>query len=312
MKELNNEYKIWLQTLGFAESSVKSLPNYTAEMLTWLDRNHITGANQTCAERSRSITAEAIKAFFFHWKNRKNKRTGAGLSQSHINQGALAINNFIRFLKLTGKNNISLKLEREERPLRIPQILTLPEIQSLYEATHNNIRRVNTTAYAQRDRAMLAVYYGCGLRRSEGNNLVLSDILTEKKLLYVRKGKGSKERFVPIAEKGMQDMEEYLQYGRKWFLQQRQKKKSPPLGELEGAFFINIWGEPMKDFAARIGQLKEEAGIQKQITLHSFRHSIATHLLQGGMDIEQIKKFLGHATLESTQIYTHILNELSY
>ena len=112
MKELNNEYKIWLQTLGFAASSVKSLPMYTAEMLTWLEQQNITGANQTYTEFSRSITAEAIKTFFFHWKNRKNKRTGAGLSQSHINQGALAINNFIRFLKLTGKKDISLKLER--------------------------------------------------------------------------------------------------------------------------------------------------------------------------------------------------------
>ena len=64
MKELNNEYKIWLQTLGFAASSVKSLPMYTAEMLNWLGQQNITGASQ--------ITAEAIKIFFFHWKNRKN------------------------------------------------------------------------------------------------------------------------------------------------------------------------------------------------------------------------------------------------
>lgn len=306
MKELNNEYKIWLQTLGFAASSVKSLPMYTAEMLTWMQQQNINTANQTCTELSRSITAEALKEFFFHWKNRKNKRTGAGLSQNHIQKGTTAINNFIKFLKLTGKNDIRLKLEREKIQPKIPQVLTLQEIQSLYQATHNNHRRVNIEAYAQRDRAMLSVYYGCGLRRSEGTNLVLSDILTEKKLLYVRKGKGSKERFVPIADKGMQDIEEYLQHGRKWFLQQRQK----PAQVTREHFFINIWGEPMKDFTARIRQLTEEAGISKQVSLHTFRHSIATHLMQGGMDIEQIKKFLGHATLESTQIYMHIINEL--
>lgn len=298
MKQLNTEFKTWLHTLGFAASSVKSLPMYTAEMLTWLEQNQISTASQ--------ITAEAIKAFFFQWKNRKNKHTGAGLSQHHIQKGTTAINNFIKFLKLTGNNHIRLKLEREKTQTKIPQALTLQEIQALYEATHHHHSRVNATAYAQRDRAMLAVYYGCGLRRSEGNNLTLSDILTEKKMLYVRKGKGGKERLVPIAEKAVQDIEEYLQYGRKWFLQQRQKQEQVTSEH----FFINLCGAPMKDFAARIRQLQEEAGIQKQITLHTFRHSIATHLLQGGMDLEQIKKFLGHASLESTQIYTHIINEL--
>lgn len=301
MKELNNEYKTWLQTLGFAESSVKSLPMYTAEMLTWLEQN------KCLKSPSFGGVGEAdIKEFFFQWKNRKNKRTGAGLSQSHINQGAWSINNFIQFLQLTGKNNIILKLALEKRPKHNPEILTLQEIQSLYEATHNNTRRVNTEAYAQRDRAMLAVYYGCGLRKSEGNSLTVDDILTEKKMLFVRKGKGSKERFVPIAEKGMQDMEEYLQYGRKWFLGKRQKSNQPQ----SDYFFINMFGEPMKEFSGRIKQLREEAGISKHIILHTFRHSIATHLLQGGMNIEQIKKFLGHASLESTQLYTHIVNEL--
>jgi len=298
MKQLNNEYKTWLQTLGFAASTVKSLPQYTAEMLQYFEQNEITAANQ--------ITSEAIKTFFFHWKKRKNKRTGAGLSQKNISVGVTAINNFIKFLKLAKNHNINLKLEREKVQTKIPQVLTLQEIQAIYEATYNNTRRVNAESYGQRDRAMLAVYYGCGLRKSEGNNLVLSDILTEKKLLYVRKGKGSKERFVPIAEKGMQDIEEYLQHGRKWFLKLRQKQIKPQTEY----FFISMDGKPMQSFTVRIQQLKEDAGINKKISLHTFRHSIATHLLQNGMEIENIKKFLGHASLESTQIYTHIMNEL--
>lgn len=298
MKQLNDEYKTWLQTLGFAASTVKSLPQYTAEMLQYFEQNRITTVNQ--------ITTEAIKTFFFHWKKRKNKRTGAGLSQKNISVGVTAINNFIKFLKLAKNHNINLKLEREKIQNKIPQVLTMQEIQAIYEATYNNTRRVNTESYGQRDRAMLAIYYGCGLRKSEGNNLVLSDILTEKKLLYVRKGKGSKERFVPIAEKGMQDIEEYLQHGRKWFLKLRQKQIKPQTEY----FFISMDGKPMQSFTARIRQLAEDAGISKRISLHTFRHSIATHLLQNGMEIENIKKFLGHASLESTQIYTHIINEL--
>lgn len=298
MEQLNNEFKTWLQTLGFAASTVKSFPMYTAEMLQYCEANNLTTVKQ--------ITAELIQDFFFHWKNRRNKTTGGGLSENHVKKGVTAFNNFIKFLKLAKNHPIKLKLESEKLVLKIPQVLTVQEIQALYEATENSTKRVNTTAYGQRDRAMLAVFYGCGLRRNEGNNLLVSDILTERKLIFVRKGKGSKERFVPIAEKGMQDIEEYLHYGRKYFMEQRQKPQKPQTEY----FFINIEGQPMQDFSQRISLLKEEAGIHKKVSLHTFRHSIATHLMQSGMDMEQIKKFLGHASLESTQIYTHIVNEL--
>ena len=90
MKNINKEFKQWLVTLGFADSSVKSLPQYINEMLTWLEDNNISEVNQ--------ITKESIQYFFFQWKNRKNKTSGAGLSTHHINKGALAINNFIKFL----------------------------------------------------------------------------------------------------------------------------------------------------------------------------------------------------------------------
>ncbi|MEK9179685.1 MAG: tyrosine-type recombinase/integrase, partial [Patescibacteria group bacterium] len=280
----------------------KSLPQYIAEMLLHFEQKNITTVNQ--------ITAEAVQKFFFHWKHRKNKTSGAGLSISHINNGALAINNFIKFLRLTGKNDITLKLPREKTKNKIPEILTQEEIKSLYEATYHLDKRMNPEAFGQRDRAMLAIYYGCGLRKTEGSSLEISDILTEKKLIFVRKGKGSKERYVPITEQGLKDIQEYLQCGRAWFLSQRQKKKVPPLGELKGAFFVNVFGEPMSRFYQRLKLLKEQSGINKNIGLHTLRHSIATHLLQAGMDMEQIRKFLGHSSLESTQIYTHIVNEL--
>jgi integrase/recombinase XerD len=129
--------------------------------------------------------------------------------------------------------------------------------------------------------------------------------MMDKRMLHVRKGKGSKERVIPVTEKGIHDIEEYLHHGRCWFLVQREKKEPVNSDHL----FINTWGDPMKDFTLSIRELKKEAGIDKPVTLHTFRHSIATHLLQSGMDMEQIRRFLGHASLESTQIYTHIINE---
>jgi len=305
MKTLNNEFSTWLQTLGFAKSSVISLPIYTLEMLQWLQAQNITKAQH--------IQAIHIQDYFNHWKNRKNKRTGAGLSQPHINKGITAINLFIKFLNKTQHNTIQLQLQRDKQHPKTPNVLSIQEIEQLYQASYNIHKRANTLAYGQRDRAMLAIYYGCGLRKNEGINLQTTDILLSQKLLLVRNGKGNKQRYVPLAEQSSRDIEEYLNHGRKWFLQPRQKDLSRHLSsgrQIEtNAFFINLKGQPIQSFTARLNILKEEANINQPFTLHTLRHSIATHLLQKGMDIEHIKKFLGHSTLESTQLYTHIINE---
>lgn len=298
MKLLNKEFKNWLTTLNFAESSIKSFPVYTNEMLHWIEEQEPTEVNE--------LQAITINNFFFYWKNRKNKRTGAGLSQNHVNKGITAINLFVKFLNQTKNNPIQIKLERDKQQLKIPTVLTIKEIEQIYEATYSLNKRGNAKAYGQRDRAMLSVYYGCGLRRNEGINLKITDILLDKKLVLVRKGKGNKERFIPLAERGIKDIEEYLNFGRKWFLKPRQKQNNQSETEF---FFINLKGNPMQSFTQRIKLLTEEARIEKETSLHTFRHSIATHLLQKGMDIEQIKKFLGHSSLESTQLYTHIINE---
>jgi integrase/recombinase XerD len=154
---------------------------------------------------------------------------------------------------------------------------------------------------------MLGIYYGCGLRKSEGINLTVKDILTERKLVFVRKGKGCKERYVPITGGNLDHVTEYLHDGREYLLSKAQTHA--------GAFFINQYGnacmaEALSTRLDKLVQISENSSLQgKQPTLHTLRHSIATHLLAQGMDIEMIQQFLGHATLETTQIYTHILNE---
>ena len=149
---------------------------------------------------------------------------------------------------------------------------------------------------------MLAVFYGCGLRLNEGASLELNDIDTARKVLHVRKGKHYKERFVPIAEKNMQEMMLYMDYARKELLQ----------GNQSTYFFIGAnKGEQMnkQSLYIRIKKLVKKANIKKQAGTHTLRHSIATHLLQSGMKLERIQQFLGHAGLDSTQIYTHLQNE---
>jgi integrase/recombinase XerD len=289
MNNLNEEYKQWLATIGFADSSVNSFPMYVNELLIF------TG--------NTSITAQLIQTYFEQFKQRNNKTRGGGLSANHINKCVVAINNFIKFLNVTNKASINLKLQKVKTNNKSPEVYTKQEIQQLYKATFNinSNKRLNKKAYQQRDRAMLAVYYGCGLRKNEGNNLIVDAIDFSAKMVYVSKGKGSKERYVPIAEQGLQDIEAYINYGRLYFLKTVDSK--------ETSLFINAAGKPMQNFSNRLQLLREEINILKPLSLHTLRHSIATHLLQNGMSLEHIKTFLGHSSLESTQIYTHIINE---
>ena len=153
-----------------------------------------------------------------------------------------------------------------------------------------------------RDRALLAVYYGCGLRKSEGRQLDQSDILWERNLIYVRKGKNYKERYVPMTEKVREDLQDYQYSSRPAFPRSEQP-----------AFFLSQKGGRLSGciLYQRIKHLLQTAEIDKPAGLHTLRHSIATHLLQSGMKLEQISRFLGHSSLESTQVYTHIVHEES-
>jgi integrase/recombinase XerD len=149
---------------------------------------------------------------------------------------------------------------------------------------------------------MLSIYYGCGLRRSEGVNLDAKDILLKEKLVFVRAGKGYKERYVPMNEAVKEDLDNYL-YERSGSLE--------GCGSKEESFFISYLAKRMSGNAliTRVQNLANKAKIGKTIGLHTLRHSIATHLLQSGMTLEEVSQFLGHSSLESTQIYTHLAHE---
>jgi integrase/recombinase XerD len=156
-----------------------------------------------------------------------------------------------------------------------------------------------------RDRAMLTVFYGCGLRRSEGFHLDKGDLDTGKMLLHVRKGKNYRERFVPLTGLSVTCLQEYLYEGRPYFLAARNE-----------AFFVGhnrrrLSGAAMLLRLQKLIELTEDGELsRKEVHLHTLRHSIATHLLANGMTLERIAEFLGHSSLESTQLYTHYVQTL--
>jgi integrase/recombinase XerD len=304
---LLKSYQEYLQTLGYATGTAESWPIHVREFLHYIESNGITSIL--------NIDSSHITSFIKHIKQRKNKTKDGALSSSSINKIINAVNVFIKFLNSTGKYMVESTAQRAEDNIGERIILSIAEIKQLYEATFLPHRH-NTIAIGQRDRAIIAIFYGCGLRRSEGKNLNITDIDVQKQLLFVRKGKGNKQRYVPIATKHLQDIKDYLQEGREWFLQEhyttakwftmQQNKKG---NADDAAFFVSQHGIRMQEFYQRLAQMKKRAMIEKNVTLHGLRHSIATHLLQSGMDIEAIAKFLGHSSLASTQIYTHIINE---
>jgi len=128
--------------------------------------------------------------------------------------------------------------------------------------------------------------------------LDVKDVLLEQKLLYVRKGKNYKERYVPMGQSVITDLQDYLKESRPYFYQAHQHK----------ALFLSKVGNRLQgqSMGIRLQYLVEQAQLPLEITLHTLRHSIATHLLQNGMELRQVAGFLGHQSIESTQLYTHL------
>jgi len=275
----------WLGVLGYAPSSVVSLPRHIAEFLQDQEQRGKYSLVQ--------LAATDATAFIEYQQTRIGIRTGHGFSVAHINKYIQALQLFSRYIRQTGKSPVGFTLELLEGPTPVPVWLTRAEIRRLYNACGEDVLGL-------RDRAMLSVFYGCGLRLQEGASLEISDVLPDKRMLYVRSGKGYKERYVPIAVHSYRDMEVYIEQARPELLQQ-------PCA----ALFIDAnKGRPVtkQSLYIRIKALARKAGIAKNVGTHTLRHSIATHLLQGGMNLERIAAFLGHAALDSTQLYTHLVN----
>lgn len=303
-KYIIQSFKEWLDILGYAETTVYSMPNYIRELLHYLESQGKTQVSQ--------MENKDIQAYYRQLKQRSNTREGGGLSNSYLNKHLQALQKFSDYLRQTGRLQLpKLYIPTEEDGQEIKDILSQEEIKQLYKSTAlypeatERIAPWMYEALALRDKAMLAIFYGCGLRRNEAVHLDISDIQAEKQYIYVKKGKNYKERLVPINNTGISHLQNYLYESRPRFLK----------NEKEEAFFISQRGKRINGqslllrLKILIARTENTELQQKEIGLHTLRHSIATHLLQNGMKLESIAKFLGHSSLESTQIYTHLLEQ---
>ena len=215
----------------------------------------------------------------------------AATTQARIISGIKSFYTYLQLEELILTDPTTL-LEIPKIARKLPDVLSIEEIDQI-------IGQVDLSKpEGQRNKAILEALYSSGLRVSELVNLTISNTMLEENFLKVR-GKGDKERLVPIGNQAIQQITLYLQHFR---------SKSKPIKGAEDYLFLNRRGNKLSRVMifTMIKQLAEKAGIQKNISPHTFRHSFATHLIEGGADIRAVQEMLGHVSITTTEIYTHL------
>lgn len=212
-------------------------------------------------------------------------------SQARIMSGVKSFYAYL-FRESLVETNITTLLEMPKLGKHLPSVLSIQEVDALKNAVDLS------KSEGQRNRAMIEVAYSCGLRVSELVGLKMSDIYAQEGFIKVE-GKGEKQRLVPISQTALQEIQLYLP-----------DRHSLPVIKPESAdvLFLNRRGGQMtrQMFFTIIKQCALQAGIKTVISPHTLRHSFATHLLEGGANLRVIQEMLGHSSIQTTEIYTHV------
>ncbi len=266
----------------------KSLsPNSIDAYLTDLDKLSIFLRNENLT--AENVTLDHLQQFI-------TQLYDIGINARSVARIISGIKSFYNFLVLDGymQNDPTELLETPKIGLKLPTVLSLEEIENLFSVIDHS------TKEGQRNRAILEVLYSCGLRVSELVNLKFSGLFFDEGFIKVE-GKGSKQRLVPISHTAINEINKYL-----YFRNEMTVKKGS-----ENVLFLSNRGTAISRIMIFyfIKQYAQMAGIKKEISPHTFRHSFATHLLEGGANIRAIQMMLGHEKITTTEIYTHMDRE---
>lgn len=294
--EIQNQFTTWLTTLGFSSASVGKYPVMVGEFLMWLDMQGIC--------QIKNITPQHVKNYVGFLQTRPNKVQGGGLGISHLNQHFIALDKLMEFLHQMGMEtvppptNYRLKANNQLRVNNIKPFTQaeIKELQANITKTYPHLPFKIREKRHEQLKLIFALHYGCGLRKNEGYKLKIKDIDFDKKTIFIRQGKNYKDRIVPMNQSIYNALQHYIYNFRNL---QKPKHERLFIGSLSPL------SRSLKDLQNTCNNREIKA---KNMTFHILRHSIATHLLQNGMSIENIALFLGHNNLDSTQIYTHIVN----
>ena len=294
-------YKIHLEILGYSPLTVKEKYLYLKAFFKHLEENKIFALEE--------IQTKDIAGYYTALQQKRNGITGALLTKENVQGRMRMIQKYFSYLTETGtllKSPASAFIFSSETEKRERIIFTQEQIGELYKAAEN-----------LQEKAILHLAYGCGLRAGELVKINREDIHLQENAVIVEKGKNNKRRMIPITEKVKEELQEFIfsieiDEGDSPTLQ-RQNQQRPTNNR---HLFYNTENRRMQSgsFVRVLKRLLQKTEFGKKLTtqqlrkigIHTLRHSIATHLLENGMKLEQIQYFLGHDHIETTEIYTHI------
>ncbi|MCB0702149.1 MAG: site-specific tyrosine recombinase XerD [Candidatus Kapaibacterium sp.] len=267
---------------GLADNTIYSYKNDLSRFIEFIYINNVS--------YYKDVSLELLESFF-------KELHELGLNNSSRARYLSAIREFYKFLnyKKVITDNKTEKLDLPKSSRKIPEVLSFNEVSLILDIIETQ------TNLGVRDRAMLETLYASGLRVSELINVKERDILFEEGIIRVF-GKGSKERIVPIGSSALLFIRQYLSEVR--FQLKNPKRNSEEL-------FLNSRGGKLSRMGVWkiIDKYVKMTNIEKNVHPHTFRHSFATHLLEGGADLRAVQEMLGHSDISTTQIYTHIDNQ---
>lgn len=279
------EHFEWMMLTGYTPDTVRGRRIAIRRFIAWCDERGLSDPK----EITKPILERYQRHLFYY---RKPDGTPLTLGSQHA--CLTPLKTFFKWLAKENHipSNPASELELPRQPKHLPRaLLSIEDVEAI-------LRQADpSTASGLRDRAMLEVLYSTALRRTELANLRRYDADLSRLIVFVREGKGQKDRVVPIGERAALWLDKYMMESR------------PQLtGTDTEALFVTDYGEPITpDFlATRVRRTMDDAGIDKSGSCHLFRHACATHMLDNGADIRFIQAMLGHAALSSTERYTHV------
>ncbi|HEY5124803.1 MAG TPA: site-specific tyrosine recombinase XerD [Ignavibacteria bacterium] len=290
--DINSNTKLFVNFLrtekSLSENSVQSYLFDLKKFFEFLEKDKsISDLNK--------VDEKIILDFLGYMRNSKNKK-GEYYKDKSVNRFVSSMRTFFKFLNSENilNDNPMEFIDTPKFGRDLPSVLTVEEIDKIFSQADTD------TSLGLRDRAVLETMYACGLRVSELINLEINDLYLSEGYIRVF-GKGSKERIVPIGNSAVSYIEKYIK-------EVRTKLKNLKSGN---NLFLNFRGGKFSRMGVWdiVSKYCRKARIEKEIHPHTFRHSFATHLLEGGADIRAIQEMLGHSDISTTQIYTHIDKE---
>lgn len=278
MGALQNDFLHYLKTeCHLAGNTIVAYGRDLDRFFAWVDGRDVTG-----------LTVTDLSSFV-------NSIGGGSLAPASIARNVVAVRTFYKFLQLEGlvTGNPAEMIATQKMWERVPSVLSPKQVEAFLSAVNKR------DAFYQRDRAILEVLYATGCRASEVCGIGMSDLEIQQKQIRAE-GKGGKQRIVPLGGRAIAAIDVYLD-------ELRDELAARAVGFVDTLFLsrsgrlldrIQLW-RLVRRYAVR-------AGIDKDISPHSLRHSFATHLLAGGADLRFVQEMLGHANIATTQIYTHV------